>query len=1431
MIISVVLILVLYLDMVKIQDKSVLLVDQAIPHVEYMQKGSMNLVQLKLNIDIMTSSVDRERCENAYIGAVKILDESSVFHRDEFEKLSHDLRLEVNRLWKLRNQLDEVRSTVHNSLHFMDMLMYLLVSDQPELFPEFDPVASDYIDLYTTSIYTRDLKAVHSKNIKMLSQRFGSQFDLETFLRDHRNEPRKLADKADRINRLLNQAMLQLEEHHSHFDAHDQRELYEFVTEHKKHLPEDTDYHYKNYGKHVKAAEEAEQKRAAEACAEAAAAIQAASTGDNNAQPESIVDNGAQDAVGSSSEANASNAAASDTQENLAPVDGAMSKVPASAEAMANAAAQSDIGSENSIFADEAAATGEAFVCPYLDTTPYSIRDQRNISLYTSQLKSIVAGGASSSKNANASSHNSGFESRPGKGKSSLDAISSGAERSHSRQAIMIGGAGVRIDSMSLKDVGLTKEEATVILEDRALGKQSFNELEGAKRIRAMKHHNMKILAYYKQEYQRFKPLWDIYLRLQESYVQDITAARMKVDALAEAFTVSGINELHKELIDITSLASETKPMMLVTVGFSVIGFWLVMILMRNLIIEPLQTIAHLLIRFRYTKRVDINSYEDFFKKNHLLEIREVIDVLPQIFDEYRAIKQNENQLKQRYEELVIHSKYDGLTKVFNRGSLNALVKEIDGATPSCFAIIMVDIDHFKKLNDSMGHQCGDEVLFAVAQTLHSNLAKKDLVFRYGGEEFCIILSDVNEPNALKIAQRLCQCVENLKLINKGIESGFVTISVGLSTVTTVPNQYRINDLIKHADKALYKAKSTGRNRACIYSDKDEDSTVSTHTNGLMSFVHAPTDAAKSYSHENFSSDDVEAALNGKHSDQPNSSAANASTTAAASAAVTPASASAAVDSAQHADAPSSNAANAQLATTGVASVGAAATESVALANEALASTQLMADVEEIAQEAAAQAKAEDAIHGAKLESSSKSELTGHKAVVAEVEEIAAEVEQANGMTTSRHKTLDDLRNAHKISLASDSAVEDKHDKAEHDADKYEHPMSAMTDYFASSSSLKKSNDERPSSDAQADVDDAKLVDAVLSIATGRSTSAMQQARAERSSSSKVYENNYVVAPSDEVSDYSQAFEMSMPNDEHDEDSRESASQTDAVAAQAANADAASIATTADAESKAANADATSKAATADVAFIAATTEAAAKAAAAAVQARTADSEQSDTLLQASLELDAEQIDESVDSLHMLSTEEMSKSIPQRRIDNLVKRAEDDSKSVYHSNLYAQGIDGTVAEVPEERISQMKSLLAEVSQIKEDAAHYAELRRNHKLDDAYSQEEDPSPVLNKPMGTDDLESYDEMVDSNMLSAASIDRELGHPSDSSNSTSSVFSSSRPLSSARSFAEQEDDVTISPVIEKDGFAELSIHSNKRGYSEMTVPVNLNSSNKED
>nr|WP_281503413.1 GGDEF domain-containing protein [Anaerobiospirillum sp. NML02-A-032] len=228
---------------------------------------------------------------------------------------------------------------------------------------------------------------------------------------------------------------------------------------------------------------------------------------------------------------------------------------------------------------------------------------------------------------------------------------------------------------------------------------------------------------------------------------------------------------------------------------------------------QPLRTIARILIKFRYTKQVNLGRYEDFFKRQHLVEIREVIDVLPQIFEEFSSIKENSNVLKKRYDELVTHSKYDALTRVFNRGSLNVLIKELDTNTPANFAILMIDIDFFKLLNDSMGHQRGDEVLFAVAQTIHHNLAKKDLVYRYGGEEFCVILSDVNKENAFRVADRLCRTVEGLHLKNDGVVSGNVTISVGLSLVTDRPGQFRIEEMIAQADRALYEAKHAGRNR------------------------------------------------------------------------------------------------------------------------------------------------------------------------------------------------------------------------------------------------------------------------------------------------------------------------------------------------------------------------------------------------------------------------------------------------------------------------------------------------------------------------------------------------------------------------------------------------------------------------------------------
>lgn len=156
----------------------------------------------------------------------------------------------------------------------------------------------------------------------------------------------------------------------------------------------------------------------------------------------------------------------------------------------------------------------------------------------------------------------------------------------------------------------------------------------------------------------------------------------------------------------------------------------------------------------------------------------------------------------------------DGLTGIFNRRFFELRVgEEIERAKRfgAGMAMIMVDIDQFKRLNDEFGHLLGDEVLRQVASIFSQNLRKIDVVCRCGGEEFVILLSQTNAEHALRVAEKLRRIVESWQF--PGVARP-VTISAG---VATYPEYGKTRDeLMKAADAGMYAAKQAGRNRVCL---------------------------------------------------------------------------------------------------------------------------------------------------------------------------------------------------------------------------------------------------------------------------------------------------------------------------------------------------------------------------------------------------------------------------------------------------------------------------------------------------------------------------------------------------------------------------------------------------------------------------------------
>lgn len=173
----------------------------------------------------------------------------------------------------------------------------------------------------------------------------------------------------------------------------------------------------------------------------------------------------------------------------------------------------------------------------------------------------------------------------------------------------------------------------------------------------------------------------------------------------------------------------------------------------------------------------------------------------------------------ERLRELTIT---DPLTGLYNRRHFNETIDaELRRAHRDCVSIglIMVDIDHFKKLNDTLGHQAGDEALQKVAAVFKSCLRRpSDHCFRIGGEEFCVLTTDNSCESVAAMAETLRSRVAKLGLSNPGHLQRIVTISIGVAISNAAGDV--ASEIYARADAALYKAKTTGRNKV-VLSDLD----------------------------------------------------------------------------------------------------------------------------------------------------------------------------------------------------------------------------------------------------------------------------------------------------------------------------------------------------------------------------------------------------------------------------------------------------------------------------------------------------------------------------------------------------------------------------------------------------------------------------------
>ena len=172
-------------------------------------------------------------------------------------------------------------------------------------------------------------------------------------------------------------------------------------------------------------------------------------------------------------------------------------------------------------------------------------------------------------------------------------------------------------------------------------------------------------------------------------------------------------------------------------------------------------------------------------------------------------------ELKEANRKLGELSFRDGLTGLYNRRYLDDFLdREISRSQRyrSSFSLMIFDIDHFKKINDSYGHQVGDLVLKALSASLVGIARQTDVVARYGGDEFCVVLPETDLDRALISAKRLRKVVEGLD-IPIASQTIKITISVGVASFSPLIKETTISRLIEMADRALYSAKNSGRNK------------------------------------------------------------------------------------------------------------------------------------------------------------------------------------------------------------------------------------------------------------------------------------------------------------------------------------------------------------------------------------------------------------------------------------------------------------------------------------------------------------------------------------------------------------------------------------------------------------------------------------------
>ncbi|MFT7860362.1 MAG: diguanylate cyclase [Sulfurimonas sp.] len=240
----------------------------------------------------------------------------------------------------------------------------------------------------------------------------------------------------------------------------------------------------------------------------------------------------------------------------------------------------------------------------------------------------------------------------------------------------------------------------------------------------------------------------------------------------------------------------------------------------------------------RYERKKFLNKYEDISLNIGLVLVFVIVAILVISMYVFRSIQYDHTKLHQITKKLRVANKKlenasytDTLTNLYNRRYFNHIYERELGRArrgKNYITFMMIDIDYFKQYNDTYGHLEGDFALKSVAKVLKDTLKRpSDYIFRLGGEEFGVLLSDTNESDSANLARQLCQAVKDRELVHEKSQAGeYMTISVGV-VCCIADDALEDEVLLSRADEMLYKAKEGGRDRCQITTDLSSAKTVS----------------------------------------------------------------------------------------------------------------------------------------------------------------------------------------------------------------------------------------------------------------------------------------------------------------------------------------------------------------------------------------------------------------------------------------------------------------------------------------------------------------------------------------------------------------------------------------------------------------------------